>query len=259
MKPVPPTEADPISSFCFATKGASCLDWPHESCRLVYKVRGEKTRPRLLPDVKSYKPAGQARKELKCRRHPGISFKDEILVGAWEYSLTSRRLHQCSGFFHSVYRQCYIHRESPEIPAFTGKKPPWTMAALGAEQGQATGLPADGNAHERDTKPRAPGQGPNPRTWALPASLRRHPERLSPQWHVTGAGWWESSEDIQPPRSQLCPGLGTRFWAGGPLGVLVLREPAWSTERARTSVGAARERLLKNNIFTTPRRLAATS
>lgn len=68
MKLVLPTDTDLISSFCFAPKGASCLDWPHESCWLVYKARGEQTRPRVLPDVKSYKPEGQAREELKCRR-----------------------------------------------------------------------------------------------------------------------------------------------------------------------------------------------
>lgn len=106
VKLVLPTDTDLISSFCFATKGASCLDWPHESCWLVCKARGEKTRPRLLPDV-NYEPAGQARKELKRRRHPGISFKGETLVRAWEYSLTSRWLHRCSGLFHSVYRQRY--------------------------------------------------------------------------------------------------------------------------------------------------------
>lgn len=44
---------------------------------LSVKGGGEKTRPRLLPDV-NYEPAGQ-RKELKRRRHPGISFKGETL------------------------------------------------------------------------------------------------------------------------------------------------------------------------------------
>lgn len=123
MKLVLPTDTDLISSFCFATKGAPCLDWPHESCWLVYKARGKQTRPRVLNDVKSYKPAGQARKELKCRRHPGISFKVQSWCGQGSIPWHPD---DCTGV------QCFpirltdniTHGEFPEIPTFTGKKPP---------------------------------------------------------------------------------------------------------------------------------------
>ena len=123
MKLVLPTDTHLISSFCFATKGAPCLDWPHESCWLVYKARGKQTRPRVLPDVKSYKPAGQARKELKCRRHPGISFKVQSWCGQGSIPWHPD---DCTGaqYFSIRLTDNVTHGEFPEIPKFTGKKPP---------------------------------------------------------------------------------------------------------------------------------------
>ena len=135
------------------------------------------------------------------------------------------------------------------------KKPPCTMAVLGTEQGQATGLPADGGARETEThSPGHPGHpvwdseaGPHPRAWALPASLRRPPECLSPRCHRqagekalrTSGRRGHSSARGWGPGSGLV--ARCRGW--------VLREPAWSTRRARTSAGAARERLLKKQYF----------